>query len=85
MGDDLANRRPQDASRINIHEPFGMTYWTKKCDCSQEELIAAVNAVGTGAKEGETRVLYTPCSLNRGRGLPCRSTLSAHMYAMTRL
>lgn len=49
MGDDLTNRRPRDASRINIHEPYEMTYWTKKFGCSQEELIAA----GTSAKAVE--------------------------------
>jgi hypothetical protein len=53
MGDDLANRGPQDASRINIHEPYEMTYWTKKFGCSKAELVAAVNAVGTSAKAVE--------------------------------
>lgn len=46
MADDLTNRGPKDEARVNISEPWELTYWTKKFGCTEEELIAAVKAVG---------------------------------------
>jgi hypothetical protein len=36
----------EDASRISIHDAHSVEYWTKKCGCTREELIAAVQKVG---------------------------------------
>ncbi len=47
MSDDLTKKRPQDASRINIHEAWEVEYWCKALGCTKDELIAAVAAVGT--------------------------------------
>ena len=47
MSDDKTKRRPQDASRVNIHEPYEVTYWTSHFNCTKDELIAAVHEVGT--------------------------------------
>ncbi|WP_434799968.1 DUF3606 domain-containing protein [Paracidovorax citrulli] len=46
MADDLRNRGPQDRSRINVNEPWEVTYWTKEFGCSEAQLRAAVKAVG---------------------------------------
>jgi len=49
MSDDLTKRRPQDASRINMHEVYEVNWWTNKFGVTKAQLQAAVNAVGTGA------------------------------------
>lgn len=49
MSDNLQIRKPLDASRINIHEPYEVNYWCKEFVVSKEALIAAVKAVGTSA------------------------------------
>jgi hypothetical protein len=49
MSDDLTKRRPQDASKINMHEPYEVNYWTHKFGVTKAQLQAAVNAVGNGA------------------------------------
>jgi hypothetical protein len=49
MSDDLTKRRPQDASKINMHEPYEVNYWTDKFGVTKAQLQAAVNAVGNGA------------------------------------
>ncbi|HWA85363.1 MAG TPA: DUF3606 domain-containing protein [Opitutus sp.] len=46
MPDDLKKRGPQDASRINVHEPWEVEYWCKELGCTSAQLIAAVQAVG---------------------------------------
>jgi len=46
MTDDLTKRRPQDASKININEPWEITYWTQALGVSAADLIKAVAAVG---------------------------------------
>lgn len=47
MPDDLSKIRPQDSSRINIHEPYEVRYWTNKFNISEAKLTRAVNTVGT--------------------------------------
>jgi len=47
--DDKTKTRPQDASRVNIHEPYEVRYWCGKWGCSEAQLRAAVAAVGTSA------------------------------------
>lgn len=49
MSDDLTKKRPQDASKINIHEPYEVNYWTDALKCTKAQLIAAVKAVGVSA------------------------------------
>jgi hypothetical protein len=59
MGDDLSRRRPQDASRINVHEPYEANYWTDKFGVSKAALVAAVNEVGTSASAVESYLKTT--------------------------
>lgn len=49
MTDDLTKKHPQDASRINIREPWEVEYWCKALACTRTELLAAVAEVGTSA------------------------------------
>ena len=49
MSDDKSNRGPQDRSRINVHEPYEVQYWTKELRVTKEQLVAAVAAVGVMA------------------------------------
>ena len=46
MADDLTNRGPTDRDRVNVNEDWEMRYWTGKFACTDEELRAAVKAVG---------------------------------------
>ena len=47
--DDLKNRGVQDRSRISLTEQHEIRYWTTAFGVSEEQLRAAVNAVGHGA------------------------------------
>jgi len=47
MSDDLKKRRPQDASKVNIHETWELDYWSKEFGVTKDKLIEAVKAVGT--------------------------------------
>lgn len=49
MSDDKTKRRPQDASKINMHENYEVDYWTSKWGVTRAQLQAAVDAVGVGA------------------------------------
>lgn len=49
MSDNLANRGPQDRSRINIHEQHEVAWWTQALGVSREELERAVQQVGVSA------------------------------------
>jgi len=51
MPDDPNKRGPPDSRRVNIHEEHELDYWTKEFGVSKEELIKAVDAVGTSAEE----------------------------------
>lgn len=46
MADNLSNRGPQDRARVNTSEPWELKYWTKEFGVTEEELKAAVKAVG---------------------------------------
>ncbi len=46
MPDDLNKKRPQDATKVNINEPWEVKYWTDKLNCTKKELENAVKAVG---------------------------------------
>ncbi len=49
MSDDLNKRRPQDASKVNVHEAWEVNWWCAEFKCTKAQLIAAVNAVGVSA------------------------------------
>lgn len=49
MPDDLIKRRPQDASRIKIHELYQVRWWTHELGCTERQLKEAVKEVGTSA------------------------------------
>ena len=49
MSDDLKNRGPRDASRINLQEEHEVRYWTQALGVTREQLAAAVQAVGVSA------------------------------------
>lgn len=49
MSDDLSKRGPQDAARVNVHEDWEVRYWCKAFGCTEQELKAAVKAVGVSA------------------------------------
>ena len=49
MSDNLNMRRPQDSSRISMHEPYEVNWWTHHFGVSRDQLQNAVNAVGHGA------------------------------------
>lgn len=46
MADDLTKKRPQDASKININEPYEMNYWAEALGRSKEQIISCVKKVG---------------------------------------
>jgi ribosomal protein L11 len=50
MSDNLENRGPQDASKVNVGEVWEVAYWTKKFGVSADELKQAVKQVGTSAE-----------------------------------
>lgn len=51
MADNLQSKGPQDSSRVNINESYEVTYWTKKFNVSEMELITAVKEVGVSAEK----------------------------------
>ncbi len=53
MPDDKSKRGGQDRNRININEDYELRDWSKKFGVSQEELKAAVSAVGDSASAVE--------------------------------
>jgi hypothetical protein len=56
MADDKKKKRPQDAARVNIHEPWEMEYWTNRFGCTRQQLIAAVQKVGVSVKAVQTEL-----------------------------
>lgn len=48
MSDDL-NKRPLDATRVNVNESWELDHWSKKFGVTKEKLKEAVKAVGTSA------------------------------------
>lgn len=49
MADDKTKRRPQDASKINIHEPYEVNWWCHELGVSPTQLKDAVAKVGVSA------------------------------------
>lgn len=56
MSDDLENKGPQDRSRISLNEQWEINYWTKKLNCTEEELRRAVERVGNSAASVEEEI-----------------------------
>lgn len=50
MADNLNIRRPQDPTKINIHEPWEVEYWTKKWSITAAQLTNAVRTVGVSTR-----------------------------------
>jgi hypothetical protein len=46
MSDNLKIRQPLDAKKVNVHEQWELSYWTKQLGVSAERLKQAVQAVG---------------------------------------
>ena len=44
--DNLQIKEPLDGSRINLREPYEVSYWCKKFNCTVAKLQEAVHAVG---------------------------------------
>lgn len=51
MPDDKTKRQPQDGQRINIHEPYEVTDWSKRLGVTPEQLKQAVKDVGPMADD----------------------------------
>ena len=49
MSDNLKKKRPQDASKVNIHEEWEVRYWCGAFGCSKAELIKAIGKVGVSS------------------------------------
>lgn len=49
MSDDKKKKIPQDATKVNIHEPYEVEYWSKKFGVTPSQLKAAVAKVGVSA------------------------------------
>ena len=47
--DDSSKKGLQDRSKINMHEPHQVQYWTRHLKVSNEELLKAVEKVGNAA------------------------------------
>jgi len=56
MADDTFKRGRSDSSRINLNEHFEVQYWTEKFDVTKEELVYAVQRVGSRAKDVEVKL-----------------------------
>lgn len=49
MADDLTKRRPQDASKVNVHESYEVRWWCHEFGVTEQQLRDAVKAVGVMA------------------------------------
>jgi hypothetical protein len=47
--DKLTKREQPDRSKINMHEPIEVKYWTRELGVSIEQLLKAVDKVGNAA------------------------------------
>ncbi|OOG37226.1 DUF3606 domain-containing protein [Polaromonas sp. A23] len=59
MPGDTTRRGPADSSRVNVHEPYELRYWTEKFQCSAEQLKAAVTAAGTNVAAVQARLRHS--------------------------
>ena len=47
--DSLTKKQQPDRSKINLHQPHEVKYWTRALKVSQDELRKAVDKVGNSA------------------------------------
>lgn len=47
MADGKQQKGPPGLRRINVHEVYEVEYWARKYGCTEDQLRAAVVAVGT--------------------------------------
>ena len=47
--DDLKKRASPDRSKINMHEPYEVKYWTKELGVNRDQLQELVDKVGNSA------------------------------------
>ncbi len=50
MPDNKDKRRPRDASRVNIHEDYEVSYWSRAFNTTKEKLKEAVSRAGTSSE-----------------------------------
>lgn len=53
MADNLNERGAPDSSLINTSEQWELDYWTRKFNCTEDELKKAVQEVGSSAQAVE--------------------------------
>ena len=46
MSDNLKIRRPEDPTKINVHESWELRYWTQALGVTERQLKDAVGVVG---------------------------------------
>jgi hypothetical protein len=56
MSDDRNKRGPRDSSRINLGEDYELRYWSEKFGVSKEDLVYAVQRVGSMARDVEAEL-----------------------------
>ena len=56
MVDNLENRGPADRARVNVNEPWEVRYWCKEFGCTEEQLLQAVQDVGTSAGDVRRKI-----------------------------
>jgi Protein of unknown function (DUF3606) len=49
MADNLKDKGPADRTRVNVHESWEVTWWTKQWNVTEAQLKAAVAKVGVMA------------------------------------
>jgi hypothetical protein len=51
VADDKTKRGPADSTRVNVHEPYELRYWSEKWSVTGDDLRAAVSSVGVMATD----------------------------------
>jgi hypothetical protein len=49
--DDLHIKRPEDPTKINIHEDWELNYWSRELHITKDELIEIVKKVGVSISD----------------------------------
>jgi hypothetical protein len=60
MGDDFSKKGPPDSARVSLSEDWERRYWARKFGVTEEELRAAVAAVGSQPEELRKHFRYPP-------------------------
>jgi uncharacterized protein DUF3606 len=47
----IKTKKAADGRRIDVHDPYEIGYWSRKFGVSREELVDAVQNVGTNAED----------------------------------